>query len=256
MSKLISLDLDGTLLNSEKKVSDRNLEALYAYKKQGGQIVFATARPLRVVLPLLPSTLHNEYMICYNGGEIYKNKEKIEENVIEAEEVRRIVREFHQNFPNRFIGIEAFETFFTNRELLPIFKGEQHEYFDIDTFEYNSSPKILLHMEGIGREKVEEILGERYTLTISDKGVLGQIGLSGVNKLRGLQKVLNMNNLTLKDAVAFGDDYNDYEIIKGVGKGIAMGNAEEDIKSIADFVTKSNNEDGVAYYLETQIGII
>lgn len=253
MKKIISLDLDGTLLNSEKKISEENIGALRDFKEQGGKIVFATARPKRVVTPLLPNFLLEDILICHNGGEIYINNEKVYNHFIIKNEVKRITKELLTAFPNRFIGVESEEVLFTNKKILNLFGEEPHTIVNFENFIFNDAPKILFEMKNVNREKVKEILGNDYKLVVSDKGILGQISRVGVNKLVGIKKVLKEFNLSLKDCIAFGDDYNDIEILEGVGIGVAMGNAEEDIKAIADYVTKTNDEHGVAYYINKEI---
>ncbi len=253
MKKLISLDLDGTLLNSEKKVSKENIEALREFKKIGGKVVFATARPKRVVTPLLPPFLLEDILICHNGGEIYIDNKEVYTHFIIKNEVERITNSLLEKFPNKFLGVESKEELFTNKEILNFFGEEPHTIVDFKNFNFENAPKILFEMEDIDKNLVEEILGNEYKLVVSDKGVLGQISRSGINKLSGIKRVLNEFNLTLKDCIAFGDDYNDMEILEGVGVGVAMGNAEEDVKKVANYVTKTNDEHGVAYYINKEI---
>lgn len=253
MKKLISLDLDGTLLNSEKKVSKENIEALREFKEKGGKVVFATARPKRVVTPLLPPFLLEDILICHNGGEIYIDNKEVYTHFINDDEVKRITYSLLDKFPNNFIGVESKDELFTNKKILDFFGEEPHTIVDFKKFSFNTAPKILFEMDGLDRKEVEEVLGNEYKLVVSDKGILGQISRVGINKLAGIKRVLKKFNLTLKDCIAFGDDYNDMEILEGVGVGVAMGNAEEDVKKIANYTTKTNDEHGVAYYINKEI---
>ena len=90
-------------------------------------------------------------------------------------------------------------------------------------------------------------------LVLTDHGTLGQMVAENVTKYSTLSIFAQNKGLTIDDCIAFGDDINDMEVIKGSGIGVAMGNAVNQIKEIADFVTKTNEEDGVAHFLEKNL---
>ena len=98
-------------------------------------------------------------------------------------------------------------------------------------------------------EAVEARLGDRVSAFRSSDFFL-ELVPKGVNKGASLERLLPLLGKTPADLIAMGDNYNDVEMIRLAGTGVAMGNAPQDIQAIADFVTRSNEEDGVAYALE------
>lgn len=100
MFDVIVLDLDGTLLKNDKTVSDKTLKALRKCEELGKQIVIATARPPRLGAIELPEKLQREFMIFYNGAEIYHNKEKIYSNCIPFDSIKSIKNILLKNHNN------------------------------------------------------------------------------------------------------------------------------------------------------------
>jgi hydroxymethylpyrimidine pyrophosphatase-like HAD family hydrolase len=98
--------------------------------------------------------------------------------------------------------------------------------------------------------EVYEFLPDDCRIIITDNGALGQILNKDVSKAGGVKALAEVLGIGLDEVISFGDDYNDIEMIRECGIGVAMGNAPQDIKDAADIITASNDEDGVAIILE------
>lgn len=250
MNKIIVTDLDGTLLRNDKTVSTSTIETLLKFKGQGNKILFASARPPRDAYKYVPEVLRDNPIICYNGACIvdinmnvlYKN-EISKSNAIE---ILKIAKKYNYNNLCFEINDELFSTFDTT----PFFGNCENKIVDLEKLEYDNVYKILICSESpINKELLDELSPIAQGI-ITDNGTLCQIMNKGVSKWSSIQSLLSIENISEKDVIAFGDDYNDYDMIKNAGIGVAMGNAEKEIKDISDVITDSNADDGVANFVK------
>ena len=125
------------------------------------------------------------------------------------------------------------------------------EQVDFQTLEFKPAGKILVNLRYVGDiSEVYEFLPDDCRIIITDNGALGQILNKDVSKAGGVKALAEVLGIGLDEVISFGDDYNDIEMIRECGIGVAMGNAPQDIKDAADIITASNDEDGVAIILE------
>lgn len=250
--KVIISDLDGTLLRQDKSISDRTLNALNEVVKKGFRFIAATARPKRAVVGIIPDKFLDYYLICYNGAEIYHGDQLIYSNYLEAGAVKETVRWFTANYPGIRISLEIMNRLYANFDIR-IMSGWHQQYtrVDFESFEFMPTAKILVDLEGIDDiNRIYHFLPEDFHMVVTDGGTLGQIAhkdVSKMNAIRALSKILGFN---YTDVIAFGDDYNDLDMIRECGLGIAMGNAPEEVKNAAKKVAETNDHDGVAIELE------
>lgn len=250
MFDVIVLDLDGTLLRNDKTVSEETLKALKKCEDSGKQIVIATARPPRLGAIKLPDELQREFMIFYNGAEIHHNREKIYNKCIPYNSLKDIKELLIKNNKCR-VSFEINDKLYANFNVESFFGNVEYETIRLDTFESKTATKILIDMNSIDDiDAFNSNLPYDCNMVITDSGSLGQIMAYGVNKLNALRYILNKLGTTIDRVMFFGDDFNDIELIKECGIGVAMGNAELTVKEAADFVTKSNEEDGIAAFLD------
>lgn len=250
MPKLIVLDLDGTLLKSDKTISKETLSVLDACMKKGHKMVIATARPPRVCHDFIPDILKREYVVYYNGAEIYSNYRKIYSKYISEMSAEKIIRFLYNNYPDAITSMEIENKLYSNLPVGDLFGNIEYELVNYKDIKYQPAAKILVDLTKIGDPgHIKAFIPSDCRMVVTDGGILGQIMAEGVSKMEAIKFILNNWSLTMRDVVAFGDDYNDLEIMKESGTGVAMGNAVEELKQAAKYVSKTNDEDGVAYFL-------
>jgi Cof subfamily protein (haloacid dehalogenase superfamily) len=254
----VVLDLDGTLLNSKKEVSKRNLEAVLSCYQRGLRIIFATARPPRAVNCFLPQELLDiGAFVYYNGAQTICKESKIELNESIPSNVTAEILDYSlQHDPQIELTMEVKDEWFSLRVLdyitsmnarsNPIVKplNEMKQY---------DATKILLsgnnHIPGLF-DKFEG----KVNIIVTDNNQLMQIMPLLASKESAVTKLCNLYSVEMDSVIVFGDDHNDVGLFKKAGYSIAMSNAIKELKEIADEITDSNDDDGVAVSLERLCG--
>lgn len=259
---IIALDLDGTLLADHKHISDRNKKALLKAKELGHKVVISTGRPYRSSQMFYKELELDSPIVNFNGSYVHHPKDAsfgIHHTPIELATAKKILHSIYDlGMENVFA--EAVHDVYAhkmNDELHEIFMMENGRLFEgkvTDTLDVDPTCLLLaLNEENV--TSFRNYLTEEHSDIIEHRswGVpyhIVEISKSGVNKASGLQKVSSYYNIPKERIIAFGDEDNDMEMIEYAGYGIAMGNGIDELKSIARDVTLSNEEDGIAVYLE------
>jgi Predicted hydrolases of the HAD superfamily len=190
-------------------------------------------------------------MIFYNGGEIYHNKERIYSRYLSLDTLKSIIDTLLKSHRQCRVCFEINDKLYSNFDIEDFFGSIDFEAIELDTFELKPAAKVLVDLSSIEDiEAFKTSLPRDCHMVITDNGNLGQIAVREVNKLNALNYILHKLGTTLDKVMFFGDDINDMELIKECGIGVAMGNAAEAVKEAADFVTRSNEEDGIAVFLD------
>ncbi len=258
--KLIAIDMDGTFLNEKHEVSEINLKAVEKAVELGVKVIVATGRSAMDITPLLHKLNFNDIFILNNGSSIYSKKLKkyIDINALTYEETKFVV-DFGKSLKTNFLiwtDNEIF-TYSTDPNKFTEFqKMSQRELINIenaDVLKNERVHKIMFH------DDEDKILEMRKNLEKTNFDFCGY-AQSYVRGLDFFHKDSSKGNSVLKYAqsldikpeeiIAIGDSMNDLPMIQMAGLGVAMGNACEEIKNNADFITKTNAEDGVAYVIE------
>lgn len=253
--KMVALDLDGTLLRSDKSISPRTLRVLHLLRCRGVEIAIATARPPRAVMSLLPEQLQNITLICYNGAEIHHAGRLIHRQYILPDDVSSIVQAIGYDESVRMIAVECEDVFYSRGEVEAFFPGLPAESLDSLDLDNQPAAKVLLGLSKHARvQDLRDRLPNECIMTVTDEETLCQIMHRDVDKVNAIRLVAGLHGYSLAEVVAFGDDHNDMEMVTKCGLGVAMGNAVPELKQIADLVTSTNDQDGVAYVLEGIVG--
>lgn len=257
--KILVLDLDGTLTNSEKKITPKTREALMKAQEQGHKIVLASGRPTYGIVPLakeLQMEQYGGYILSFNGGRITECKTG--EVVYQKTLPQELVSSLFQLAEQLEIGLMTYE----NESIIA---GMHHdEYMDI---EKNINHMPLLHMEDVcgyidfpinkclgtaeperaaqAEEVYKEKFGEQLCISRSEPFFV-EITPKGIDKAASLERFCQLTGHSREDMVACGDGFNDVSMIEYAGVGVAMENAQDAVKEVADYVTASNDADGVA----------
>ncbi|MCQ6559268.1 Cof-type HAD-IIB family hydrolase [Paenibacillus mendelii] len=250
----IVLDLDGTLLNSNKEVSSRNLQAVMNGHRAGMKIIIATARPPRSVKAMLPLELLNlSSLICYNGAWVCDAMAGIEEHIpISQTATARIIEFCLEHLPRCIISLEVQDQWYSNQDIIDstIYDPQFHPIMStVDQLKAYHATKILL-TEFDAWDHLQLLFGEEANIVVTDQGKLIQIMNKSVSKDTGIMKLCGHYGIKPDEIIVFGDDYNDMEMFRMSGYSIAMQNAVQELKDIASEVTASNDEHGVAIILE------
>ena len=247
MISVVAVDLDDTIVRSDGTISDRTLAALRCWEERGRHVVIATGRPPRSTR-LIPDKLHHLPWICYNGAVIHLGEEVLYEDYFAAEDTRRIVEAILAAAPSCRLGVEIGDVLYLNQ---PTERPGTFHVADLLDVAEQPAAKVLLSMEQFqALEPVLETLPESARVLLSDKYNLAQIMPYTSSKERALHHLVENWGLSMENVAAFGDDTNDVEMVRGARLGVAMENAVPEVKAVADRITASNDEDGVAMVVE------
>lgn len=252
--RVVALDLDGTLLASDGRVSPRNSAAVSACAARDIRLVIASARPPRSVAALLPPDFPALTWICYNGAEVWHAGRRVMHRAIAPERAHALLAAIEAHAPAATVSVEFDDRLYANR---PLRQPWEHSVVDLRAAITRPISKILFAADEVpDLAALRAALPEEYSVCVTDRGCLGHIMAPGVSKALALAALLDRAGLSLADVMAFGDDHNDLELIAAAGTGVAMGNAIPDVKAVAAHVTTTNDQDGVAAVLETLLAAL
>lgn len=257
--RAIALDLDGTLTNHDKVVTPRTRQALLQAESKGAIIILASGRPTYGIVPVaecLELEKRGGYILSYNGGNIVNAKtgEKLFSQFL-PDTVIPILYKYAREHGYALLGYAGNEII-TEMPDDPYVKEESRinkmNIRKVDNLLEALEPhptKLLMTGDPTDMLKAEEelveILGEKMDIFRSAPFFL-ELVPKGIDKAQSLLRLLSKINLTPADLMAFGDGYNDLSMLKLAGVGVAMANAAPEVRADADYVTLSNEEDGVA----------
>lgn len=267
MIKLIAIDLDGTLLTSEKTISERNKKALKQAKALGVKIVLCTGRPLAAIkeyLRALDLLEDGDYSITFNGGLVQKNDtgEIIDKALLPVPDIQDI----YQLGKTLELPIDVLSNGMVYH--LPSSKKYTSIYHQLNgllTFqplnldqlsEIQEFNKAVVAIEATYLdEQIKKIPDEFYQRfeVIKTRSNLLEFMPKGITKAYGLSLLAKDLAIDPKEMMAIGDEENDVPMLVYAGLGVAMENAVEKVKKVANIVTKSNDQDGVAQVIETYV---
>ncbi len=245
---VVALDLDDTLLRSDGAVSPRTLTTLQRWAAAGHRLVIATGRPPRSIAAALPDALLGLPRIAYNGAEVYVDGTKVYENLISVATTRAIVEMVLDALPDCALGLEIDDVLYLNR---PIRRTAPYEIADLMAVATRPAAKILFfHQDFDALQPLLEALPREARAMLSVKYDLVQILAASADKAAALRFLAEGWGLGMGRVIAFGDDINDVDMVAASGLGVAVANAVPEVKAVADRITLSNDEDGVAVVLE------
>ena len=245
MIRAIALDLDGTLLNNKKEIPEQTLEAIDRLANSGFLIIIATGRPLRTVRKVVPDWFSKFYWIASNGAWISKENKIIRKLEINHEETMEITRILTCNGLN--VHIEANDQFFSDTKLRTDIID--YSYKPLNDFKGNAC-MILAYLENKDDAiTIRNLLPSFVSMTLTNNNSMINIGRDGCEKSNSVNWVLKNENLNFENLIAFGDDTNDMQLISSARIGVAVNNAIIDLKKVASFITKSNEDEGVGFIL-------
>jgi Cof subfamily protein (haloacid dehalogenase superfamily) len=257
--RVVATDLDGTVVRSDGTISARTRAALAAVRQRGALVVVATGRPPRWLAGIADAAGPGAVAICANGALVYDfaASRVVASRPLDLDVVRMLMKELRVTVPGVAFAVERVDGQFAHEpDYHPRWEPEEQTYVgDLEAVFDLPIAKLLGRVEGTGsddllamaRVTVGEGLAE---LTHSSIDGLLEVMASGVTKASTLEQLLAARGLTGADVLAFGDMPNDIELLEWAGHGVAVANAHPDVLAVADEVTLSNDDDGVAEVLE------
>lgn len=263
MYKLIALDMDGTLLTSDKIITERTKKAIKEAEKKGVKIVLASGRPLNGLTKYLEELdlfSGDDYVLSYNGGLVQNTK--TEEIVSKVTIKGSDLKDIYEVSKNVNINIHAFsakEGLITPKvskytQYEADMNGINFKIKDFNTVDDNEDIiKVMMIDEADildpAIEKLPKDLYEKYSVFKSAPYFL-EFTNKEVDKGLGLKRLGEHLGIKQEEIIACGDAGNDLSMVKYAGLGVAMGNATDEVKEAANFITTSNDEDGIANVIE------
>lgn len=251
MIKILFFDIDGTLLElGQKEMHQELVDALKLVKEKGIKIFLATGRA-----PLVVPKFHGiefDGVLSFNGSYCYTNNELIYKNQMDKMDIQTLVDNAKKlNKAVTLAGINKMGCNFDDEVLEEYFMiANQHAHV-IDEFNEFMKEEIYQMMVATTEDQDELILENTTTLKVARwwNKACDIIPCNGGKDI-GIQKILDYYNFKKDEAMAFGDGGNDISMLNYVGTGVAMGNATDDVKAIADYITDSVQEDGIVSALK------
>lgn len=263
--KIVFTDLDDTLLNDKREVSLIDKLAIIEAQKQGIIFVLASGRPTFAMYDLakeLELDKYGGYLLSFNGSIITECKtgKNIFEATLTSDDLH-ILYEYSKKFnthiityhqddiisetQSKYIDVEV-ELTHMNHKIVDSFKKEVN--YPAVKCMLLEEPQYLKQVE----KQLKDIFNDKYTIAISKPFFL-EVTKKGIDKGIALQKLASILNINIEDTIAIGDSFNDLPMLKNAGMSIAVENAKDEIKNMCKFITKSNNDSGMAHMINTLI---
>ncbi|MFC4023884.1 Cof-type HAD-IIB family hydrolase [Oceanobacillus longus] len=236
--KLIALDMDGTLLSDNHEVSERTVKAIEDAMNQGIHVVLSTGRGFQTCYPYAEQLKLQSYLITANGGQVWTvGKELLDQHLLETQLIEKLYNLGTQ------VGVNMWMISTSG-----VFRGEAPEnFYDYEWLKFGCESQDKQKLD-IMVQELSHYEGLELTNSLPTNM---EANPKGVSKARALHFLCDKIGITMKEVMAVGDSLNDIKMIQEAGIGVAMGNAQEAIKNVANHITDSNNEDGVAKAIES-----
>jgi len=237
--KLLALDMDGTLLNEKSEISEENERWIRAAIEAGIVVCFATGRGYPSALPFAEKLGLTSPMVLVNGGEVWSSPTALHaRTTMPASEIAAL-REIALRHDAWYWGYSVERVYNRNDWIEDPYSTEwlKFGYYTED------AAALAAVAEAI------PAAGEFETTNSHPCNI--ELNPLGVSKASGLRQVCAMLGIGMHEIVACGDSLNDAAMIREAGLGVAMGNAQAAVKAMADVVTLTNDEDGVAHVIRT-----
>lgn len=261
--KMLVLDIDGTLTNSQKEITEETKRAINLIQERGHKVMLASGRPtpgMKRYSEELELEKYGGYLLSFNGGRIINCRTG--EIVFQKMFPKNLIVSLYQFAKDNDCGIvtyygdkiisgthtDEYTAIESRINGMPI--QEVDNFVDFVDFDVN---KLLMTAPPEKAEKFVEILNEKYGDRISvyrSEPFFIELMPLGVDKASSIDRMLSTVGLTRENIICCGDGYNDLTMIEYAGVGVAMANAQPKVKEKADYITKSNDEDGIVQVID------
>lgn len=264
--RIVMCDMDGTLLTDEGKVSENTRKSIEKIRKKGILFGLCTGRDLTGVKNSLSKWGIEgivDAIVGTGGSEICDFTKGYEQVVfpLEGRHIKEIMTHFEDmdlNFVIPHKGILHAPKEDRHIRLLAEVDGVPYKVTDFNEFLKTPKQKVMIMTDAETMDSVikraESFSSDEYkSVSLKTASVLYEYMDPRVSKTYGLEKILELHGLTMENLCTFGDAENDYDMTYNAGIGVVMANGSEKTKSVADFITNDNNNDGISEFLEKYI---
>lgn len=239
--RLLALDLDGTTLTEEKIITDETRKWITRAEQAGITVIFATGRGTQTTKSYWEELGLQSPMVLVNGAEIWANPDTLWERVYISREHIRDLHRLAEQWDAHYWGYSV-ESLTSKRNWSELMFERDWMKFGIRHDDLDKISDLRSIVEGWG------------TLEITRSASVNmEISPKGISKESGVRKVCDKLGIGMEQVIAIGDNMNDYRLIRAAGLGVAMGNADEQLKLVADAVTETNEQDGVAKAIQRYV---
>jgi len=256
--RLAASDLDGTIVRSDGTFSPRTVAAVARVEEAGATFVIVTGRPVRWMKHVAADLAHHGLAVCANGAVLYDlhSEQVVASSLMSSSAAREVADTLRQALPGIAFAVEHLQEGFAHEPTYrprwdstdPRTQGPIEELLTRDCV------KLLARHEEIRSDELlaaaRRAVGDAAELTHSSDDGLLEISAAGVSKASGLASVAERRGVFPDEVVAFGDMPNDLPMLTWAGLGVAVANAHREVLAVADEVTASNDDDGVAQVIE------
>lgn len=232
--KLIALDMDGTLLDEHQKISTENKAAIREATAQGKVVIMSTGRGTISARPYIDELGLETPIVSVNGSEVWSSPGTLlKRTLVPVELIRDLLK----------LAVDH-DCWWWAYSVNGLFNRES-EAFDLDEHEWLKFGYFTENAEKL--QRVREVVSSWGTLEITNSHPSNlEMNPLGISKATGVEAVCDLLGISMSEVIAMGDSQNDIAMIREAGLGVAMGNAQEEVKQIADITTVTNNEHAVA----------
>lgn len=265
--QLVCSDIDGTLLDKDRELSKRTIDIIQKIKDKTPVVLVSSRMPKAMRHLQRELEISKQPLIAYNGGLILTYDEGQAKTILSIEIsmdiTESILKFLHQSTVHMSLyhGDKWFVPamdYWAKREMNNTKVEPSVAELEVvceDWKSKNIGPHKIMCMGEKGEiQLLENYLNMYFSDTLNiyrSKDTYLEIASKKISKLSALSILLEQKyDFGLREVIAFGDNYNDLELLEGVGLGVAVGNAREEVKAVADKITLGNKEDGVAIVLE------
>lgn len=266
-ARMVVVDLDGTLLRSaatfeERDVSERTVRTLRRAHEAGARLVVATARPVSTAWDLVNRMpvdacvyLNGALVDCAPGHSSYdaliggKTDDMVLRFGFSSQRACEVCAMLLRELPSLRVGIVMNDVRYANFDVSVLWKTQTWRYTDFTDVPHGVADKIIVLPEPDDVARLEQLIPDDFRVGVSE-GVMWMLMSPDACKEHAVRVVGERCGVALSDMVAFGDDLIDMAMMREVGWGVAVANANEQVLAMADEVCASNDEDGVAQWLE------
>jgi len=262
--KAVVIDIDGTLLNSDEEIPQENINVIRELQRLGKKIIFASGRGLKSAKSVIERFLDSDYtVIAYNGGMIEKGGKIIYHRTLESEKAvgfYKKMKEYENTFVQAYINDDLY---------VPSLESRAYSYSRHAGIPFIYAPEMiglitknrptkLLVIDKVEKLDfyIEELQPQFPGLSlVKSFGEYMEVLPNGVNKGDALKEFVKEEKMSMKNIISFGDNDNDLSMLKMSGIGVAMGNANDELKRAADYVAPTHDSAGIAKTLKKLFGL-